>query len=308
MIRGRGRLFGLLLAFFGTLTLTPDALLMRLSGMDGFQMVGWRGAFMGSMMILLWLISSRDRAADMRQLGTGPGVLIVGAQVLNSALFCLGIATAPVAIVLMGVAAVPVFSALLSRAVTAEVASRATWLAICAVLAGIAIAVLGGEHGSDRSGLSLDWRAIAGAGFGLGVAFVLALNFVTLRARPDLPILLAIGLGAWIAGAVGWAITGVEQMFEGQLWAMATTGMLVLPLSFFMLSLAARHTLPANVSLLMLLETVLGPIWVWLGIGERPTPAMFLGGAIVVGSLALYLFHLRRLSALGAGSGPQFHS
>jgi drug/metabolite transporter (DMT)-like permease len=285
---------GVLLALIGTLVLTPDAMLMRLSGMEGFQMTGWRGLFMGTMMLLAWAVTSRDRAGDMARLCSGPGAMIVLAQVLNSILFCLGIASAPAAVVLMGVAAVPVFSALLSRVVTGETTSALTWAAIAAVMTGIGIAVLGGGHGD----VDLNWRAVTGAVFGLGVAFVLALNFVTLRASPDLPILLAIGIGAWIAGVVGWSITGVEAMFEGRIWAMAITGGVVLPVSFFMLSLAARHTVAANVSLLMLLETVLGPLWVWIGVGERPTVAMLIGGAIVVGSLAVYLSILRRRAAL----------
>ncbi|WP_338550613.1 DMT family transporter [Roseovarius phycicola] len=283
-------LYGVLLAFAGTVILTPDALLMRLSNMSGFQMAGWRGLFMGSMMVLAWAMTSRSRAGDLARLRTKPGALIVLAQVFNSTLFCLGIATAPAAVVLMGVAAVPVFAAILSRYVTQETTSAATWAAIAAVMAGIGIAVLGGGHGT----VALDWRLIAGAGFGLGVAFALALNFVTLRAQPDLPILLAIGIGAWIAGIIGWAITGPAQMMQGAVWAMAVTGLVVLPVSFFMLSLSARHTLAANVSLIMLLETVLGPFWVWLGVGEVPTQAMLLGGAIVVSSLGLYLWHLRR--------------
>ncbi|MFN3209637.1 MAG: DMT family transporter [Roseovarius sp.] len=285
---------GLVLALMGTLVLTPDAMLMRLSGMEGFQMTGWRGLFMGTMMVLAWAATSRDRAGDIARLRSGAGGMIVLAQVVNSLLFCLGIASAPAAVVLMGVAAVPVFSALLGRVVTGEATSALTWAAIVAVMAGIGIAVLGGGHGD----VALDWRAVTGAGFGLGVAFVLALNFVTVRASPDLPILLAIGVGAWIAGGVGWSLTGVEAMFEGRVWAMAITGGVVLPVSFFMLSLAARHTLAANVSLLMLLETVLGPLWVWVGVGERPTVAMLIGGAIVVGSLAVYLSILRRRAAL----------
>lgn len=286
----RGPLFGLGLALLGTLVLTPDALLMRLSGMSGFQMTGWRGVFMGTMMVLAWAATSRDRAGDLARLTSRPGLLIVGAQIFNSMFFCLGIATAPAAVVLIGVAAVPVFAAVLSRFVTGEATSAATWVAIAAVMTGIGIAVLGGGHGA----VNFDLRAVAGAGFGLGVAFVLALNFVTLRARPDLPILLAIGVGAWIAGAIGWAVTGAAGMAQGEIWAMAVTGLIVLPVSFFMLSVAARHTLAANVSLLMLLETVLGPFWVWVGIGEVPTTAMLTGGAVVVISLCLYLIHLRQ--------------
>ncbi|HKK84489.1 MAG TPA: EamA/RhaT family transporter, partial [Roseovarius sp.] len=68
-----------------------------------------------------------------------------------------------------------------------------------------------------------------------------------------------------------------------------TTGIIVLPVSFFLLSLASRYTHASNVSLLMLLETVLGPLWVWLGVGEAPTPMMLTGGTIVVVSLGLYI-------------------
>ena len=277
--------FGLALAAFGALFLTPDALFMRLSDMDGVQMVAWRGLLMGGVMVLGWAVISRDRGADLAHATSGPGLAIVACQFLNSILFCLAISLAPVAVVLFGVATVPVFSALLSRVILGEPTRAATWGAMAGVMLGIGISVLGGE----ADGLSLDPRAVIGAAGGLGVAVVLALNFVTLRARPGLPIPLVIGLGAWGAGLTGLAVTGAGAMTEGHPWAMAATGAVILPVSFFTLSLAARHTQAANVSLLMLLETVLGPVWVWIGVGERPTLAMGLGGAIVVTSLAIYL-------------------
>ena len=286
----RGPVFGILLALFGTLVLTPDAMLMRMSDMGGFQMTGWRGLLMGGVMLSFWAVLSRDRAGDLASLRSGPGLLIVGCQVLNSLLFCLGIANAPAAMVLIGVAAVPVCAALMARLVTGERASMATWAAIGAVLTGIAVGVLGEGAGT----LTLDWRALTGSALGLGVAMVLALNFVVLRAQPHLPILLVIGLGALIAGGLGWAVTGPEQMFDGRLGYMALTGAVVLPVSFFSLSLASRYAPAATVSLIMLLETVLGPFWVWLGVGERPTPTMILGGSIVVVSLAVYLRHQMR--------------
>jgi len=286
----RGPAFGVGLALFGTLTLTPDALLMRLSEMEGFQMAGWRGLLMGSMLILAWALTSQDRRADLAALRTTSGGVIVTCQVFNSTLFCLGIAIAPVAVVLFGVAAVPVFAALLAWLILGEPTRWSTWAAILAVLSGIAIAI------SGKSDAAFDFSALYGALFGLGVALVLALNFVVVRARPRLPILLAIGLGALIAGVIGTVITGVSQMTTGTVWAMALTGAVVLPVSFFSLSLAARYTHAANVSLMTLLETVLGPLWVWGLLGEAPTGRMLLGGGVVVVSLALYLLHSRRLA------------
>ena len=276
--------FGLLLALFGTLVLTPDALLMRLSGMSGFQMSAWRGVTMGSVMVLMWALTSRHRLQDLSVLKTKFGITIVICQIFNSTLFCLGIAVAPAAVVLFGVAAVPVFAACLAWLILGEPTHKTTWAAMVAVLFGIGLAVSG-----EGEGVRFDGKALAGAGFGLGVALVLALNFVVLRARPAIPIPLAIGCGAWIAGLISLSIVGLEQAAQGHFWFMMITGGIVLPVSFFCLSLASRYTHAANVSLLMLLETVLGPLWVWLGAGEEPSQRMLAGGAIVVVSLAIYL-------------------
>ncbi|MDU8911503.1 DMT family transporter [Aestuariicoccus sp. MJ-SS9] len=275
--------FGLALATFGALTLTPDALFMRWSGMAGLQMLGWRGLCLGTLFLLLWLMTSRARAFDLRAALTGPGLIVIAAQYFNALLFPVGIATAPVAVMLLGVATAPVWAALLSGLIFGERTPRATWVAILFVLAGIALAV------SGKGDLAVSPGALAGAVCGLGVALSLATNFTMLRQAPEVPLLLAIGIGALLAGSTGWLATGPAQMTQGTLWAILVTGLVILPVSFFSLSFAARHTAAANVSLLLLLETALGPVWVWLGTGEAPTPRMIAGGAVVIVTLALYL-------------------
>jgi drug/metabolite transporter (DMT)-like permease len=234
-------------------------------------------------------VIARNRGRDLAFLGTGFGLAILACQYANATLFSLGIAHAPVAVMLLAVATVPVFAAVFARIIIGEPTRRATWITILAVMCGIALAVFGG-----RGDLALTSGALLGALAGLGVAVVLALNFVILRARPDLPIPLLMGLGAALAGVTGVAITGPAQMTQGTVWAIAVTGLVILPVAFFSLSLASRYTHASNVSLLLLLETVLGPLWVWLGVGERPTPMMLAGGVIVVGSLAVYLWHTGR--------------
>ncbi|MEO0750979.1 MAG: DMT family transporter [Pseudomonadota bacterium] len=288
MKRGAG--FGLVLAALGTITLTPDAMFMRLSDMGGFQMSAWRGFLMGGVMLTAWALTSRDRAADMAQMSTRAGLLIIVCQFFNSMLFCLGIAAAPAAIVLIGIAAVPVFAAVLSWVILREATHPLTWAAIFAVMVGIFIAVTG-------KGAQLNVTAVVGVAFGLGVALVLALNFTVLRAHERLPILLLIGVGAIIAGVTGLIITGPGQMVSGAPWAMVVTGGVVLPLSFYLLSLSARYTHAANVSLIMLMETVLGPFWVWLAVGEVPSGRMVIGGSIVLISLAVYLILTRQAAA-----------
>lgn len=59
-------------------------------------------------------------------------------------------------------------------------------------------------------------------------------------------------------------------------------GMVVLPLSFFFLAIGPSLITPAEVSLYMLLETVLGPIWVWLAGYEAPPIIALIGGVVLI--------------------------
>lgn len=277
--------------------MTPDALLMRISGMSTFQMVGWRGLCLGLIFVIAWALTSKTWRYDLATLGSSTALVVIAFQVMNATLFPLGIAIAPVAPVLLGVATVPVWSALLARWLYGETATRATWIAIALVISGLTVAI------SDKGEAALDAYALAGAACGLGVAFALAMVFVTLRHNPRLPLLLVIGLGSLISGISGWTIIGPAQMTDGTVWAALLSALLILPLSFFALNEAPRHTTAANVSLLLLLETVLAPVWVWLGIGEAPSPRMVVGGAVVIVTLAVYVLGAQRLAGLSARKG-----
>lgn len=287
--------FGLLLAAAAAILLSPDTLMMRLSGLDGFAMLAWRGLLTALALLSAWaLTTGSGRRRDLAALASAAGVGVVVAQVFNTTLFSLSISVAPVSVVLFGVATAPVFGAMFAWLILGEPTRRATWITIAAVLCGIALAVFGGPEGD----FTLDpWVAVGALG-GLGVACALALTFVLLRMRSDLSITLTVGLGSLIGGTFGLAMAGSGVM-AGTLWPIAFAGLVLLPVSFFALSYASRHTQAANVSLMLLLETVLGPVFVWFGVGEAPTPAMFLGGAIVVGSLAVYLWHAGRIRAAG---------
>lgn len=287
-------MFGLFLALFGGLAITPDTLLMRWSQMGGIQMLAWRGLLMGAALIGAWGIFARaTRRADLLALLSADGLTVVLCQFVSAALFSLGIAHAPVSVVLFSIASVPVFSAIFAFLLMGENTHWSTWIAVIAVLAGIAIAVFG----NAPDALPNAGNPLLGAAAGLGVAMALALNFVSIRRNPQMPILLSAGCGALLAGAAALALVGPDAMQQGKVWAIAVTGLVITPVSFFSLALASRHTMTTNVSLFMLVETVLGPLWVWAGTGERPTGAMMAGGLLVVGSLVVYLWYAGRNQA-----------
>ncbi|MDA7484815.1 DMT family transporter [Planktomarina temperata] len=275
---------GLTLAIFGALLLTPDTLFMRLSQLDGFNMLLWRGGLSGLAYFMIWLWMRGPR--DLSNIWTRNFAIIVACQTGNAALFSLAIALAPVTVVLIGVATVPIFAALLSRLLLGEALSMRTLITAAMVFLGLFISVLG----SDDGHLMLDLTTLIGAGLGLGVAFSLAMNFTIIRKDTDVPFVLAIAVGAIAAaGLAAVFATTLAWPPLPQMAAIALTGIFILPLSFVTLSYAARFVPSSTVSLIMLLETVLGPLWVWWGIGEAPSAMMLIGGGIVLTFLSVFL-------------------
>lgn len=288
----RSPLFGIALAFAGVLVLTPDTLLMRLSGLSGWAMLAWRGFGMASVFLSVWALTARNRRSDLAMLFTGAGGAVVLCQMANQVFFTLGIASAPVAMVLFGVAAVPVFSAAFAWILVREPTHPATWIATLLVFVGIAVAA----SGKSADGVAFEASALLGGLAGLGVAAGLAGSFVLIRLTSGLSILLTIGVGSAVSATLGVTLAGPEALYAGTLWPILLAAFVVLPFAFGAMSQASRHTQAANVSLILLLETVLGPLWVWAGVGEAPTPRMILGGAIVVVTLAGYIAFTARRS------------
>ena len=277
---------GLALAIFGALLLTPDTLFMRLSELDGFSMLVWRGGLSGVAYLLIWLWLSLRVERKMPNIFTVSFGVIILCQMLNATLFSLAIAVAPVAVVLIGVATVPVFAAALSRIILGESLSALTIVTAILVMIGLYISVLG-QEGSE---IILDKTTLQGAALGLGVAFSLAMNFTIIRKDKHVPFVLAIALGAFMAAVLGaMCADALYWPPLGNMAAIALTGIIILPVSFVTLSYAARFVSSSTVSLIMLLETVLGPLWIWWGIEEVPTNSMLIGGAIVVICLTGFL-------------------
>lgn len=279
---------GLMLALAGALLLTPDTLLMRLSGLDGGAMLAWRACLAGLVFLSIGLIArfKEEKGNRARVSSFGFWSLVI-CQIGNASFFAFGIALAPVAVVLLAVATVPVIAALLGYFLLGELADRRVWATIVLVFSGILISVAG----DIERGMNIDFETLLGACCGLAVAISLAFNFVIIRKNKTVPFELAIGLGALIAGCTAFYVWPAAWQVRGaSLIYISVTGLIILPVSFFLLSKASRLTSAANVSMIMLLETVLGPLWVWLGIKETPNSLTLLGGVLVVGALGFFLY------------------
>ena len=66
-----------------------------------------------------------------------------------------------------------------------------------------------------------------------------------------------------------------------------TMGLLISPVSRVLLGNGAKYISASEVSLLMIIETVMAPIWVWIFLNEVPSSYTFIGGSIIIATLLL---------------------
>jgi drug/metabolite transporter (DMT)-like permease len=191
----------------------------------------------------------------------------------------------------VAVATVPIISVILSTLFLGEHASLRSWGIILTVTLGIIISV----YGDLRGDIDFNMHTVLGALLGLAVAFSLAINFIVVRQDRSVEFEIALGIGALIAGLTAFSLspTATNVTLNSTL-IISLTGLIILPLSFVMLSRASRYTTASNVSMLMLLETVLGPLWVWMVIDERPSNLTIAGGTIVITAISYFLLSERK--------------
>ena len=280
--------FGTLLALIGVIFLTPDTMIMRLSYLERWPLMGWRGILMGLTLLIIWrFFWDSNKKKEWLSLSTIPGLVVIFSFGINSITFTLGIQETSVMVVLTALATMPIFAAILSIIFMGESQGVLGWITIIFALVGVAIVVGDGPNATGHPSGS----TALGALYGAITAFGLALTFTMARKYKELGIVPAAALGSLLSGCVGFYFSSFESLFAAPVWTLVAMGVIILPISFACLSIAPRYTSSAIVSLIMLLEMVIGPFWVWLGIGEKPTATMILGAFLV---LIVLIFHIFR--------------
>ncbi len=279
---------GVLIAFLGALLLTPDTLFMRLSEMNVWTMLFWRGFQMGVILIAMTLCIKEYRD-NFFLIFKKTGALIVLIQASGSVFFTLGIVNSSVALILFCIATGPLFASFFSLIILKEKIKKPTIYASLFSLIGIIIVVTDPSKVTNAPDGSLLFGTICG----LLTAITLGLYFVLLRANPKIPAFGTTGFGAITTGFVGLLFIDLDQILIGNFFAISISGLIILPFSFAALAYATRYTYASNISLLMLLETIFGPVWVWLFLKETPNIQMITGGIIVIITLAIYFIALK---------------
>ena len=270
---------GVLTTLAAVTILSPDALLVRLISADPWTLIFWRGLLSGCTILLICMLQMRGSfLRQLRAIGR-IGLLAGLIQAVATMFFVNSLRQTAAANTLVILAAVPLFSAVLSRIFLKETIRRRTWIAVSVGFVGIALLFAGSLGGGSLRG---DLCAVIAAS-------LWASYLVTVRQGRAVNMVPALGLGGVISAGLVW-LGGVDPLAvpAGDWPYILALGLFVLPVSFGLITLGTRRLPAPEVSLIMLLETPLGPFWVWLVLGERPTLTTLLAGVLIVGTLVVH--------------------
>jgi drug/metabolite transporter (DMT)-like permease len=218
------------------------------------------------------LAERRGTLRAFRAIGNG-GVAVVALLAISSASFFVALNHAPVANVLFMQALAPIIAAAFGT-MLGERVSRRTWIAMGVALAGVAIMV-GGPGGASALGQLLS--------FLMSVSF--AGVIVLTRHHRDVSMAPATCISQLLVFVLAAPFAGVTHVGTLDVSLLATLGICQIGLGFVFLTIGGRLIPAGEVALITLLEIVLGPLWVWLALSERPGAATFVGGIVVLGAV-----------------------
>lgn len=272
---------GLLITFTAVVILSPDALLVRLIHCDVWTLLFWRCLLTSAMQALFLAVVYRQKFIEsFRNIGR-IGLLSAGIVTTGSFFFVNALKHTAAANALIILAATPLFSSLLSWLFLRDKIARRTWVAIFICFGGILLIF----SGSLSSGL------LFGDLLALGATLMWASNLVVLRKGKAVNMVPANLIGnlmvvpiTLLAGAQPLSVNPTDMAF------LILLGGIVLPVSFTMITLGPRYLPAPEISLILLTETILGPIWVWLALNEIPHDRTLFAGALIVTTLAIHTF------------------
>ena len=250
--------------------------LQRQLTLDTSTQVFGRAVFAGAALRVYVAVVERGRVVQaFRSVGLA-GVAVALCVATASASFISALNHTSVARVLFILAVAPVLAALLARVALGEPITRRTVVAMVVALAGLTLMLGAPGEGS-----------LAGDGLSFLAALAFALSIVITRWRRDVSMAPAACLSQAILLVAFLPFASAGEIGGDDVVWLAALGIGQIGLGFVLFAVGARLIPAAQVGLITLLEVVLGPVWVWLALDERPSTLTLVGGAIVIVAIVI---------------------
>jgi len=271
---------GSLLAFIAVMLITPDSLLIRLSNIETWGMLFYRGAI-PFVVVLIGLLIFYNKNFLKALFNVGyTGIFYTISFAICNITFLISIQNTNVANTLVMVATAPMLSAILGGIFLKEIPDRKTWIAIIITF---------------LSALYIFYDSIQLGNFfgdfmGLITAAGLAVNAVLVRSAKDRDLLPSAVTGKLCVAIFAFFFVDSFDLVGNDMIYVPLMCILCVAIPFVLVTIAPRFIPAEEVNLFFLLETILGPIWVWMIIKEQPSLETLQGGIIIILTIAIHSF------------------
>ena len=271
---------GSLLAFIAVFLITPDSLLIRLSNIETWGMIFYRGAIPFVFVLIGTLIFyKKNFLKALLRIGY-PGIFYIFSFAACNITFMVSIQNTNVANTLVMIALAPMLSAILGAIFLKEAPDKKTWIAIIITFASCIYIFYD----------SLNIGNFYGDFFGLVTAFGLACNANIARYAKDRDLVPSALIGKLCVAIFAFFFVKNFELIGNDMVYVPLMCVMCVAIPFVLVTIAPRFITAAEVNLFFLLETILGPIWVWLVIKEQPSLETIMGGSVIILTIAIHSF------------------
>ena len=271
---------GSLLAFIAVMFITPDSLFIRLSNTDTWGLVFYRGLIPFFSVFFVMIFIYKFDFFKMLFTSGYHGLIYVSTFSITNVTFVVSIQNTNVANTLVMIATAPMLSAILGAIFLKEPPDKKTWISI--IITFLAIIYIFSD--------SLKLGNFYGDVLGFITAIGLAVGAVTVRSGKTKNLV--------PAAVVGKLFVAIFALFFIESFVLIDQDLIIVPLMcilcvaipFVLVTIAPRFIPAAEVNLFFLLETIIGPVWVWLIIKEQPSIETLQGGVVIIATIAVHSF------------------
>ena len=271
---------GSLLAFIAVILITPDSIFIRLSNIETWGMLFYRGAI-PFVVVLIGLVFFYKNNLFKALVGIGyPGIFYVISFSICNITFIISIQNTNVANTLVMIAMAPMLSAILGSIFLKEVPDQKTWIAIIITLISVTYIFYD----------SIEMGNFYGDLFGIITAFGLACNAVIARYAKNRDLVPSAVIGKLCVAIFAFLLVDSFSLVGTDLIIVPLMCVMCVAIPFVLVTIAPRFIPAEEVNLFFLLETIIGPFWVWMVIKEQPSIETIQGGVVIILTIAIHSF------------------
>jgi len=281
---------GTFLIFLGALCLSFGGLIVKsFEGANLWQILFWRQIFFSIIVVLYLLITYKKNFFKTFYESGIPGFIAGVFLSIGFAAYVFAMYTTTVANTNFIITTETIFLALLGYFFLKEKISSITLISIILGMSGVLL-ILGSSLSIQTSEQFI----------GNLVAFIMPISFAVLvmivRKYPKVDMVPAQFTAGVFAAIIGLIVAGKLSISFHDLTLAFLAGFFQIGFGFILITVGSQTTPAAIVGVLMLTESVFGPLWAWLFINEVPPISVVFGGGIIICSILLQSIYKKKSS------------